>query len=132
MNNPVAHFLFIFNSFCIIENEISNGNSNDKKNENNRIDNNQILNPNHNIDYLHVTDAAMALWKLVFSRESGVFNIGSGDPTTPFKVANEIVSISKSKSKILPHLMDNPQPNFLVADTSRIRSLNWKPSITKS
>lgn len=82
-------------------------------------------------DYLHIEDAATALWQVAKSPLSGAVNIGSGDG---LKVRSIVETIARLLGK--PELIqwgaipNNPEdPLTLVADIAKLRKATaWKPS----
>lgn len=88
-----------------------------------------LTNPNSILDYLHVSDAAEALLLLAKSRSNGVFNIGSGNIITPARVLEEMISISKSKSKVIK-ISANESLKGYIADIDKITTIGWKPKIS--
>lgn len=83
-------------------------------------------------DYLHVTDTAEAIKAIAFSKEKGVFNVGSGQTVFTQDVAKMI------RDKINPHAVlqfgkRKPRAvelSYLCADISRLLKLGWQQTIS--
>jgi nucleoside-diphosphate-sugar epimerase len=84
-------------------------------------------------DFLHVEDAASAMWAVAKSDLSGPVNIGSGQAIR-VRTLLEIVAqhLQREDSLALGALPTDPQePPFLLADVRRLASeVGWKPSLT--
>ncbi len=83
--------------------------------------------------FCFVSDLVNGIYKLLMSNEVEPVNIGNPDEITIKQFAEEVLKITKSKSKIaykeLP--VDDPkirQPNIEKAE----RILNWKPKVDRS
>lgn len=87
-----------------------------------------IRTPNSANDFIHVDDVAGALVTLATHNgtESGVYDLGSGKPTTVKEMVN-----TASKCLDLPLLYDTDyQVNGFWANNQRLRKLGWAPSIS--
>jgi nucleoside-diphosphate-sugar epimerase len=89
---------------------------------------------NQTRDFMYVGDAINAYLSVInnlHKSQGKIFNIGTGQHTSIIDLAQEIISLTKSKSKISyvkARLGDIPDFN---ANTNYIRkNLHWKPSIT--
>ncbi len=85
----------------------------------------QIQKPDVAQDFIYVDDAAEALVRLVETEKlkSGLFNIGSGQPTTVGMVVNEV---AKYFGKPLPYSSTKPTSGFW-ADTKKIKeATSWE------
>jgi len=84
-------------------------------------------------DFLHVEDAASAMWAVAKSDLSGPVNIGSGQAIR-VRTLLEIVAqhLQREDNLALGALPTDPQePPFLLADVRRLASaVGWKPSLT--
>jgi len=81
-------------------------------------------------DYLHIDDAAGALWALAESGLTGVVNIGSGVPVTNKQVVLAIADLLGRPDLVrfgdLPYRAGDPM--FVVADNRRLRGhTGWVP-----
>lgn len=82
-------------------------------------------------DYLHVQDAASALWAVAKSGFSGAVNIGSGQPVTIRAMVETIAELLDRKRNVeFGALPADPQdPLLLVADVRRLKSqTGWEPA----
>ncbi len=80
-------------------------------------------------DFLHVDDVAAAVRAIAAQRETGLFNIGSGQPLS---VGNLALTIGEMLDKRdLLQLGAQPyregEAMFLCANNQRLRSLGWRP-----
>jgi nucleoside-diphosphate-sugar epimerase len=80
-------------------------------------------------DFIHVSDAVNFIVKALKKNQIGIFNIGYGKKTEMKKLAKEIITLNKSKSKInfLKKLNDF---NFVYDMNHAIKTLNYKPKIS--
>jgi UDP-glucuronate decarboxylase len=83
-------------------------------------------------DYLHVVDAASALWHLVQQHQSGIYNISSGYPITIRNLIEMIADILDAK-----HLLEigaipyrQWEPMFICGNNTKLRETGWKPQYT--
>jgi nucleoside-diphosphate-sugar epimerase len=86
----------------------------------------------HCRDFLHVDDAADALWRLLLGDAEGPFNVGSGEAPSVRSVV-EFVAEAAGRPDLL-RLGERPtpagEPPLLVADVGRLRDeLGWRPQI---
>jgi nucleoside-diphosphate-sugar epimerase len=84
-------------------------------------------------DFLHVEDAASAVWAVAKSDLSGPVNIGSGQPTKVRTIVQTIAQhLQREENLVLGALPTDPQePLVLLADVRRLASVvGWKPSLT--
>jgi nucleoside-diphosphate-sugar epimerase len=84
-------------------------------------------------DFLHVEDAASAVWAVAKSDLSGPVNIGSGQPIKVRTVIETIAQhLQREENVALGALPTDPQePLLLLADVRRLASVvGWKPSLT--
>lgn len=80
-------------------------------------------------DFLHVADAAAALWAVAESSLTGPVNIGSGQPVTVRQVAETIGHLTGRGQ--LVHFGARPEPPdeppSMWADITRLRTTGWRP-----
>jgi nucleoside-diphosphate-sugar epimerase len=84
-------------------------------------------------DYLHVEDAASAVWAVAKSKLSGPVNIGSGQPIKVRTIVETIAQhLHREENVALGALPTDPQePPLLLADVQRLASgVGWKPSLS--
>ena len=84
-------------------------------------------------DYVHVTDAAAAVYLLSTSDDvpEGTYNIGSGIATSVsdlVSIAEDVVgrSIEVEQAQARKRKVDRP---MLLSDASRLRALGWSPKV---
>jgi dTDP-6-deoxy-L-talose 4-dehydrogenase (NAD+) len=81
-------------------------------------------------DYIHVQDVAEALLRVVECGFAGPVNIGTGEGVTVGSIGQRLAELMSR-----PDLLRIPaQPvidplGFVVADTTRMRSLGWQPQV---
>lgn len=81
-------------------------------------------------DYIYIDDLASALMTVVELGVAGVVNLGTGRGTSVREIAQAIGSLLGC-----PHLVSEQHPTVfdplgrVVADTSRLRSLGWRPQV---
>lgn len=79
------------------------------------------------VDLLHINDLVSAMIKLIKSEIWGAVNIGSGKPYSTTEVANMIIGLLGSGSKVKHRHIEDFAPN-IVMDTSYAQSvLDWAP-----
>jgi len=80
-------------------------------------------------DYLHVEDAARAVWAAAQGGISGPVNIGSGKPVAIGELARKIGEMVGRPELIrlgdLPYREGDPM--FVCANTSKLQKTGWKP-----
>ncbi len=80
-------------------------------------------------DYLHVQDAARAVWAATQAGISGPVNIGSGKPVAIGELARKIGEIVERPDLIrlgdLPYREGDPM--FICANTTKLQNIGWKP-----
>jgi len=84
-------------------------------------------------DFLHVEDAASAMWAVAKSDLSGPVNIGSGQPVKVRTMVETIAQYLQREDNVaLGALPTDPQePPLLLANVRRLASVvGWKPSLT--
>ena len=81
-------------------------------------------------DYLHVEDAAAAIWSAATSQIDGAVNIALGEPTTVAEIAETIGDLLGRPDLILLGARDCPEnePMRILADASLLRrDIGWAP-----
>jgi nucleoside-diphosphate-sugar epimerase len=84
-------------------------------------------------DFLHVEDAASAVWAVAKSNLSGPVNVGSGQPIKVRTIVETIAQyLQREENVALGALPTDPQePLLLLADVRRLASVvGWKPFLT--
>ena len=78
----------------------------------------------HNRDWIHVDDVARAIARLIPSGLTGVVDIGTG-------TMHSVIELAEAFGQgDLPIKEDTPgEPTTLIADTEKIRSTGWYPTI---
>jgi nucleoside-diphosphate-sugar epimerase len=81
-------------------------------------------------DFLHVDDAAGALWAIATSAARGAVNVGSGQPVTVADIARSLGAIADRPDLVklgaLPYRLGDPM--FVCADVRRLtEQCGWKP-----
>lgn len=83
-------------------------------------------------DYMHVADLATSIVCLTDSTLNGSVNLASGEPIRLSAMLEELVCISQRGDLFV--YKEQPEngnsPPILIADTRRIRSIGWTPSIS--
>lgn len=81
-------------------------------------------------DYIHVTDVASALIKLTEHNVFGVFNIGTGQPTSVQELCDRMLSICRAQRRIEARLSNAPL-NWLTVNPEKImKELDWQPQVS--
>jgi nucleoside-diphosphate-sugar epimerase len=80
-------------------------------------------------DFLHVSDAAEALVRILMSREVGAFNVASGTAIPVAEVVGRIGRLLGASRLIRlgARPASSNEPALLAADVCRIRALDWNP-----
>lgn len=83
-------------------------------------------------DYLHVGDAAAALWAIAISELTGPVNVCSGAATTLHSVLRLVEGAAKAPGTIRfgekPYTLGEWM--WMCGDNSRLRSCGWQPAFT--
>jgi len=82
------------------------------------------------LDYLHIEDAAAAIWQTSKSEGNGIFNIASGHPAPLYDLINIIASVLGRKDLIefgaVPARAGDPM--FVCANIQRLQQIiGWRP-----
>ena len=83
-------------------------------------------------DYVHVADAARALWQLVQGGHSGIYNISSGYPATIHDLIMTVADLLDARELVDIGAMPYRQwePMFICGDNSRLRATGWEPQFS--
>ncbi len=80
----------------------------------------------------YVDDLVEGIYRLLLSDESDPVNIGNPDELSMLDLANEILEISESKSKISYKDLPQDDPKVRQPDITRARAiLKWEPSVQR-
>ena len=83
-------------------------------------------------DYLHVEDAASAMWAVAASEATGVFNVGSGIPVMVKDVVHHLAAVIERNDLVRLGALDYRQddPMFICANNKRlVDNTKWEPKI---
>jgi nucleoside-diphosphate-sugar epimerase len=83
-------------------------------------------------DFLHVDDVASAFVRILESKETGIFNIGSGEPVKVREIAERIAHELGVPGLLKLGALPSP-PNdvpLILSDNRRLSSLGWRPRYT--
>ena len=91
----------------------------------------ELRNPNAINDFIHVSDVAKAILRLIESPSAqGVFNIGSGKSRRVIDICR-IMAKKLNLENLLPEAINCHQDNGLWADTSLINeTIGWHPELS--
>ena len=90
-----------------------------------------VKNGNAICDFIDVKDVIDAIEKLIRFNLNGVFNIGSGKPTSIFQLAQTIINFMNNKDKPVNTLKRNLEYSFNVLNIDKIKTeANWYPKIS--
>lgn len=82
--------------------------------------------------FCYITDQVYGLFKLLMSNENEPVNIGNPEEIPVLEIAKEIISLTKSKSKIIFEDLPENDPKVRQPDISKaIRILGWKPIVKR-
>lgn len=80
-------------------------------------------------DYLHVEDAAQAVWEVLQSDLSGAVNVGSGQPVAVRDMVATVAALLGRPDLpdfgALPYRADDPM--FICANAERLKQIGWTP-----
>ena len=90
------------------------------------------VNSNEYRDLIYVHDVAEAFICLLFSGQSGVFNVCSGKPVQISDVVYKIAKLLDSNPRNILDLTTerSGEPNLLVGENLKLKSLGWKSKYT--
>jgi len=80
-------------------------------------------------DFIHVKDIARAIYAAATTKETGVFNIGSGSSVTINKVIANILKMNNSSLEPL-HKPAIKETRHSQANITKAKKLGWQPTIT--
>ena len=82
-------------------------------------------------DYMHVADLGTAIICLARSTMNGAVNLGTGEPVRLSMILELLGKISERPELLVlkEYSQDDSTPPILIADSRRIRSIGWTPSI---
>jgi dTDP-glucose 4,6-dehydratase len=82
--------------------------------------------------FCYVSDLIDGIYKLLISSEIEPINIGNPEEITILQFAEEVVNITKSKSKIIFKDLPVDDPKVRQPDISKAKTLlNWEPKVTR-
>ncbi|MCR4336108.1 MAG: SDR family oxidoreductase [archaeon] len=85
---------------------------------------------NQTRSFCYVSDMVTGLFALMNSQEKGPVNLGNPQETTILELAEKIISITKSSSKIIYNDLPVDDPERRLPDISLAKkTLNWQPNI---
>ncbi|MCL6098260.1 MAG: SDR family oxidoreductase [Bacteroidetes bacterium] len=83
--------------------------------------------------FCYVSDLIDGIFKLLLSKEVMPVNVGNPDEITIDEFAKEVVSLTKSKSKIVHKELPVDDPKVRQPDITRARTLlKWEPKVNRS
>ena len=87
------------------------------------------VNSNQYRDFLHAYDVAEAFIFLMFSGQSGIFNISSGKPIQINELVFIIAKLLKANPKKILDLSSEKiiEPSYLVGKNLKLKNLGWMP-----
>jgi nucleoside-diphosphate-sugar epimerase len=84
--------------------------------------------PKSTKDYIYIDDVASALLLLLENRFRGAVNVGTGIGITIFDLAQTLARIVNKPGLVRSAVPEVVDPlGYVVADSTRLRSLGWKP-----
>ena len=101
-----------------------------KAKENQTINTHLYINGLPTIDLLHITDVCNAILQAMKCNKEGIFNIGSGYPTTTKNLAQMIINELNSTSTITHTNLNLITSNITLDITKAMEYLNWKPTVS--
>ncbi len=90
----------------------------------------RLRTPHSMRDYIHVSDVAKALLRILETRYSGVVNVGTG---AGVRIGELALTLGRLTGR--EHLVELPEPlgvdstDCVVADVRRLSALGWKPEV---
>ncbi|MFK5920722.1 MAG: NAD(P)-dependent oxidoreductase [Verrucomicrobiota bacterium] len=88
----------------------------------------ELKQPENTLDYIHISDIASALTTVLEASPGGSINIGTGTGISVLTLAEEICDLMDcSKLIYFPKTDFLNDPVSIIADSSTLRSLGWKP-----
>jgi len=82
--------------------------------------------------FCYISDQVDGIFKLLISSETDPVNIGNPEEIPVVKIAEEIIQLTRSKSKIVFESLPVDDPKIRQPDIDKaIKILNWKPKISR-
>jgi len=82
--------------------------------------------------FCYVSDLIDGIYKLLLSDEENPTNIGNPNEVTIEEIAEEIITLTESKSKIVHHKLPIDDPKVRQPDISKAKNvLGWEPSVNR-
>lgn len=83
--------------------------------------------------FCYISDQVEGLFKLLMSSETDPVNIGNPEEIPVVEIANEIIALTNSKSRIIFETLPENDPKVRQPDiTKAIQILKWKPIINRT
>lgn len=90
-------------------------------------------NGNQTRSFCYLSDQIEGLYKLLISNETEPVNIGNPDEITVNQIAEEVIALTNSKSKIVYEDLPVNDPKVRQPDIDRARNiLGWEPKVNRS
>jgi dTDP-6-deoxy-L-talose 4-dehydrogenase (NAD+) len=84
--------------------------------------------PRSTKDYIYIEDVVSALILLLEKQFQGVVNLGTGVGVTIFELAQTVAALLGKRGLVQTEATEGTDPlGFVVADSTRLRSLGWQP-----
>jgi len=84
--------------------------------------------PRSTKDYIYIEDVASALLLLLEKKFKGVVNLGTGAGVTILHLAETVAGLLGKRGLVQTEAVEGVDPlGFVVADSTRLRSLGWQP-----
>jgi UDP-glucuronate decarboxylase len=84
--------------------------------------------PRSTKDYIYIEDVASAMLLLLEKKFQGVVNLGTGAGVTIFDLAQTVAALLGKRGLVQAEAIEGTDPlGFVVADSTRLRSLGWQP-----
>lgn len=84
-----------------------------------------IQRPENLVDYVHVDDAADAIWQVVQNGLHGIINIGSGEARKVSEIAGILGALTDRQEQV--HCADQKTSTSRVANIEKLQTTGWKP-----
>ncbi|MGB5289278.1 MAG: UDP-glucuronic acid decarboxylase family protein [Ignavibacteriaceae bacterium] len=82
--------------------------------------------------FCYISDQIEGLYKLLMSKENEPVNIGNPEEIPVLEIAEEIIRLTKSKSKIVFKELPTDDPKVRQPDISKaVEKLGWKPVVNR-
>ena len=84
--------------------------------------------PRSTKDYIYIEDVALALLLLLEKKFHGVVNLGTGEGVTILHLAQTVAALLGKSGLVQTEAVEGRDPlGYVVADSTRLRSLGWQP-----